>query len=228
MPVLIEIFHDQASGRLPTEAVHEGLALVAEYSGSILVTRETRQIKLTDPTSDHVDSDKIRWPQLPANFSIILTDRPLVSSFEEGAASQANSVTTSLKSNRDRIAGTALIGVDVALISLHNAHPHNVPTTVAHELGHLFEILLEDTASGHCLRDECIMNAVVTKQTTKTIDTSTLSKRLKQRAGRPEFSYLETPSAVKFCGDCAEELAERGPIIAARMAIKTMRNFDKL
>lgn len=228
MSVLIEIFHDQASGRLPTEAVHEGLELVAEHAGNILVTRETRQIKLTDSTSDYVDTAKIRWPRLPANFSIILTDRPLSNGSPEPAFIQVDPFGRSQKSNRGDIDGKALLGVGIALISTHVATSQSLPITTAHEMGHLFEILSKDPESGHCVQDDCIMSAASITLTTQTIDTSTRSKRLKHRLGRPEFLYEESSLAQTFCGDCAEELAVQGPIIAAQMALKTMLNFDKL
>ena len=187
------------------------------------------QIKLTDPTSDYVVTDKIRWPELPANFSIILTDRPLIRGSEEVAAYRADSITGALQAERKRVIGEAIIGADVALISMHKPNLHNLVTTAAHEVGHLFEILSDANASsGHCPREECIMSAAVTNQTTKTIDTTTRLKRLKQRAGKPEFLYGQTSSANDFCGDCANELETQAPIIAGRMALKTMRNFKKL
>ena len=226
MPAYVEIMHDQASGQLPTGAIERGLQILEPLVGELAVVRDNRQIKIADPTADIVRADRIKWPQLPANITVVMTDRQLFSTEER----LNNPVSNANNSIIRRVAGIAFIGSDVAIVSLQNSTGQTgVSTTAAHEVAHLYEVLkTPNDSSGHCRDDHCIMfpDTGVLLQEQRTDETTRL-KRFKARLGKADVESYERPAQIKFCAHCEVDLLKRSPAMSQRFAMKTMRTFSK-
>ncbi len=220
MPAYIEIMHDQACGVAPVDPVELGLQILSPLVGELEVVRDTRQIKVTDPNLDTVRADKIRWPQImPANFTIVLTSRELVTA--DNVASKSGERV--LK----KLAGIAFIGRDVAIIGTKSRRDTDVSMTVAHEVAHLYEVLSDNASTNnHCTDDTCIMYPDGGDyETVQSIDRSSRIKRMKSRFGRHEMVGVELPKISKFCAPCEVDLMKQSTVMSTRLAMKMMRNF---
>ncbi|MEO7364471.1 MAG: hypothetical protein ABIV43_03110 [Candidatus Saccharimonadales bacterium] len=216
MAVTVEIMHDQASGTLPTEAVQLGIQLLAPLVGELMVVRDDRQIRVADPALDIVRSDRIRWPRLPANFTLVLTDRQLCSAAGDELS---------------RKAGVAAVGADVAIITLDNAAGQaGVSMTTAHEMGHLYEVLdpWSSAEAGHCVDDSCLMFPISVRMidVIRTDETTRL-KRMKSRLGLHQIESVRVPSRSKFCASCEVDLIKQSRSLAPKHAQKLLKGFVK-
>lgn len=186
----VEIFHDVYCGEQDTEGVLQGLAIVEAIAGQLDVVRDTRKLKLTFSSYDPVQMDKIRWPQLGADFNLVLTSRTIVN-------------------NNYPIEGVSLRN-GLQRVAIVDSEYEHLPIVVAHELGHLFR--LKETGQvaidGHCALPECVMAAGAEAPRKTMPKSSSRTERILGKLGlkAAEFVEVNDYDSKHFCDECSDQL----------------------
>jgi hypothetical protein len=192
----VEIFKDADSGSVDLDAAFEGIELVAQDTGRLLV-ESGRRIKLHYGDGNGMDRRPVRWPRFVADFNIVVTDR----AFEGDAEHEGY-----------RPVGRSSLyeaGPQAAVVSTES---RSVKLTVAHELGHMLGLKrpaggrLEDIA--HCATAACIMHEVSQVIPVKKMIPSTRGRHWMASLGivEPQFSFSLPEPAHEFCDDCRGDL----------------------
>lgn len=193
----VEIFRDADRPNLPLDVAEPGIDEVRRITAGIEIVRTTRLLRVARPDQRMIKSDGIRWPNLDADFNIIVTDRPLVT--VSGLREYGHAETQR---------GSANLGVAI----IDTANPDYPIPMVAHEFGHLFDV--KKTGENwdghhHCRDEDCFMQIYPS-------ETKIVSERIRQsgvknfmeRHGYRKAQYVDkkTSNANKFCEECAEQI----------------------
>jgi hypothetical protein len=192
----VEIFRDADSSSVDFAPAFEGIDLVANEAGRLIV-ESGRRIRLNYEEGSDMDTRPVRWPLFAADFNIVLTDR--IFRGETGQDGYRPVGRSSLYEN----------GPQAAVVSTDS---RSVKVTVAHELGHMLGLKkpqggrLEDIA--HCASTTCIMHEVSQVRTIKKMIPSTRGRHWMASLGivEPQFSFSLTDAATEFCEDCRVDL----------------------
>lgn len=231
MPLLVEIFHDRDTGRLPTAAVHAGLMTVAEViEDSIVITNATRLIKVANQEADRIVESRINWPLFKANLSLVLTNKPIygIKGTEIVVGPRAEA---SIEPHYVELGGSAMTESGVALLSLRSGDEVSKAALASHEVGHLLGLVKNTGLSPeatHCPSYNCVMHEGWLYDKVQTVDTSTAAKRLRAMVGRPAISSVMQLAGTDFCDDCRVELRQGYLDQQPEFTLQTMANFDKL
>jgi len=200
--IKVEIFRDvSASSALDIDIAHEGLAkIVAQInSNPFEVLRDTRKLRVTNDASSPINFEAINWPSFEADYSIILTDKKIISK-----DSHRETFGTAIRyADRNYINGIAVVRTDTIQPEL----------TAAHEVGHLMGVKYpeRDALYLHCQSPLCVMHEQAKHmETTERIAKKGLSGILERYGYRPaEYATVEKSIAQKFCTSCQEQLARK-------------------
>jgi hypothetical protein len=147
--IKVEIFRDaQASSSMDTSIARAGLKKVADQIGyqPFEIIRNTRNFRLLQHPSNSIDSSRVAWPALEADYSIILTDRRLLPTDDR---SETYGMTWPLP-HQSPIKGVAIVKTDVIQSEL----------VAAHEIGHLMQLNYgnrNELMEAHCGNPKCLM-----------------------------------------------------------------------
>ncbi|HET6924224.1 MAG TPA: hypothetical protein VFH39_00135 [Candidatus Saccharimonadales bacterium] len=145
-----EIFHDIDRGKFPTESVEAAITYIGEIIGEHTIL-SNRSVRLSsNPSSEYIDMEKIRWPKFSADVNIVLTDRALDKPPEGSDVALLDltrRITTGVSNPLSKVAV-----IDTLRTTAEAA-------TVTHEIGHLFNLKLKgitkSTQSPHCALNLC-------------------------------------------------------------------------
>ena len=221
MPLFVEIFRDNDSKNIPIAPIRGGMATVERAIGNrFVVTREDRKLQLAS-SGGRLMTSSIRWPQLPANISLVVTDKPLYSPLGRKQAGETKQTA--------RVASTIFVGSNaLALLSTHEASPQSTSATVARGFGHLFSAVAHSgDRQPTCQTADCIMSDSGEATVALPRELQALFGMLGPDA-KPSANSSIPAVSTRFCGECTDHLREDYPKVLGAMAISTLANFNEL
>jgi hypothetical protein len=228
MAFYAEIFTDRdAHGEISTGPVKHGLSYVESIVGyPIVLTRENRRLKLTSPGVEAIDPVKIRWPILPATFSFVLTDRPILMKTAKGKG-----VTNTSLGLTTQLGGKTFMPERIALITTFGIGITELESNATHELGHMMEINTDESDMiGHCSTNKCLMQPTNIQSPLRSIlgAVSRFGNRHERLEILSEVENLVARPRTEFCSDCTQDLAGRSAALHILAAQKAIQFYDQM
>lgn len=192
----VEVYRDVDTPNIDPQIALDGIELVNQATNNSLeVSAVNKKIRIASPGSSAV-AQKIRWGALPHDIQIVLTGKSL----DSGKNRIPVGFSQRLENN---IGGVAVINVGGPL----SADPH---LTVAHEIGHLFNLQFKGQHDErHCNRPDCIMHSSH-KVESAPVKSTGLTKLLeKTRLVLPKYESVSSITNREFCQPCEDQLARR-------------------
>lgn len=210
----IEVFRDCDSNSQITDEVMSGIDIVKAVLPSLNVISTDKTFKITEQSTSSIDYDcSVASPPTSANFSLIITDRPIYSSvgqFDIGDIYFDYNNRYKDRKRHERAAGLAIrndLG-GIAIVSTFRCS--NTAETVAHEIAHLYGLKqigdkYDFIQKGHCIDKRCIMYYKVEIDS----PSSLVAKKnmLLKLFGLQVVGMSLGSLASDFCDDCKSELA---------------------
>lgn len=199
----IEIYRDIENLDIDPSIAVEGISLVNDVIETPLDIVDNSQTKLlTNPGAAFLRSPKVWWPASSADMRIVLTRKKLFFKDTENTIGFAHFDT-------NRGGGVAVISTS----GLGAVDPH---ITVAHEIGHLFN-MRPKVNSTHCGDSLCIMHRNLKTITSEKFIVPNQTQdppEVQHEAARIVSQELGTETIQsrlnqRFCGSCTNELAYR-------------------
>ena len=202
--IKVDIYKDvSASTRIDTDIAYRGLEKISETINSdhFEVVNDSHHMRIGKDESQIVNFNKVNWREPKQNFSIILTDKQVITNANNGAnvfgVAQRFPINGALK-------GTALVNVTATDPEL----------VVAHEVSHLLGLKYDantTTPERHCSQLDCLMSK---EMRTEMMMERVAKKGLKgflERHGylTAEYQAVEQVITKDFCPPCIEKLARQ-------------------
>lgn len=194
----IEVYRDVDTPEVDPAIGVAGIDIVnAVTNNSLRLVASSRKIRIAQADSPLIDASKVRWGSSPLDMRLVLTNRSLRVNGRERAIGFSDL-------NPEHSGGTAVVSTS----GIGAAGPES---TVAHELGHLFNMQYKTEDSHHCNSDTCIMHSELKRQIEDMRVPRRGIQRWLERSGRimPEYQTVETNLNTQFCEPCEHQLARR-------------------
>jgi len=186
-----EIYQEVSAADVSIEPIVSGIQNLRSYIGDVDIVQNDELLRLPGEESDSLDIKDYRIQHM-ADFVIILTTKGLI--IDKDDEVRANGYAYAMPSEKP-------LGSRVVIVSTHNAG--HIEGTTEHEIGHTFNLALggeTHDGHGHCLNDECAMQAG------KSVETHFVTTTDTDANGQKFIVAQETVGRVlrkyPFCFDC--------------------------
>jgi hypothetical protein len=207
-PTSVEIFCDRDFLDQPIDAAYNAISYIGSLIGGMTVVDDTRKIKIASDDSQTFNPEKIRWPELPAEVSIVLTGRRMLNVRDDKYLKGFDSIWGyALHTNKTHpnlaIVNTAEEGFGLS-------------TIIVHELGHIFNLkesgITKDPQSEHCRLDYCAMRPIPEDTTHEVRILRNRPLALLEKVGlkRPEYRSEPGDRVLPFCVECTDQIVKEG------------------
>lgn len=145
-----EIYQEVSAADASIEPIVSGIQNLRRYIGDVDIVQNDALLRLPGKESDSLDIKDYRIKHM-ADFVIILTTKALI--IDQGETVTANGYAYAMPNDKP-------LGSRVVIVSTHNAG--HIEGTTEHEIGHTFNMAIggkTHDGHGHCLNDECAMQA---------------------------------------------------------------------
>jgi hypothetical protein len=156
----VGVYIDSLSPEFDLNIVSSGIGMVGNHAPLKLLDAEKIYLPPTG-SFDYLNVDRLGWPELDGDMTIILTDRQLV---KEEHLRADGSVRRGQKVNGGDLIGFSYLldrqrSQRIALVDA--AHTTKADVIVAHEACHLVGITIQSPVNDHCSDDSCVMTSVI-------------------------------------------------------------------
>lgn len=204
----VEVLRDVDFPDLPTDEAEAAIDFINERVGcvgALAISGLAKKIRIAKPGQDTIDAGKVRWPVMPADLNIILTERTLVS---EQVGRHQNTINDAA----DLAIGGITVQKDppLAVIKVKSDNL-SVVSTIEHEIAHMLGLKVRgDKAdgAGHCIDLNCMQYHKVTTSETAVDSPGVGIGGWLQRRGliKCEQTLEKKVINTDFCDECVEQL----------------------